>query len=297
MPEKEKKEQAKPIPIRTKDVYKLANRFIKDLDRATLAVSPVLALEITNHLLIVLDFLARFAPDRSEEIYSAYAAAEEAFVRKWGILLKPYRQQQFHLYFGFDQVFAHKDVYSPEAYNELEEQSISEAEVRRFINIAQRVLGNCRDSFLELQPPSDEALAILAKDKSQPVNPALGMVGQAVNAGINKTATQDEESESAGKDFTKARRLLAVYFLLKAAGLETSNTPKTAKIVFIHLLFGEKFTSLPNSGIYEKYMKMPHFKRGKNLLSDLEFIRPYFEALEFLPALQLIDEQLAQLNT
>ena len=37
---------------------------------------------------------------------------------------------------------------------------------------------------------------------------------------------------------------------------------------------------------------MPDYKSGQRLIDDLKFIRPYFEELNIVKAIELIDEQI-----
>jgi hypothetical protein len=111
---------------------------------------------------------------------------------------------------------------------------------------------------------------------------------------------QERKSESISEadehdtEITKSRQLLAVYYLLKAGfNLEhrvSGNVSQIAK--FVHLMTGTKFTTIQNSDIYKKYLKMPNYKKDRELIKDLKYVRSYFSELALHNVVQLIDEEI-----
>jgi hypothetical protein len=96
---------------------------------------------------------------------------------------------------------------------------------------------------------------------------------------------------------TRSKQLLAIYLLLKGEGIDHHiNTPASAVVRLVHLFSNIPETAIQNSDIYKKYRVMPHYKKGKELMADLNFIRPFFEAVNLKSVLQLIDEELEGLK-
>ncbi|MEI7594413.1 MAG: hypothetical protein WCK02_01600 [Bacteroidota bacterium] len=108
-----------------------------------------------------------------------------------------------------------------------------------------------------------------------------------------------EEKENAEQlehapEMTQARQVLAIYYMLKAE-CETElrlnyNLSDVAK--FAHLLMGAKITTIQKSEIYKKLRCMPNYNKDQQLLKDLQYIRPFFEALHLEKALNLIDAEI-----
>lgn len=245
----------------------LAQKFIRDYEDAIKQYELPQQLELTSHLLDVLELMEQYTAANDKDIWKQYKEKEEALLKKYGKTLKPYMDKYFYKYFSFNIVLAEKDIYSTEQFNRLtiEEQGLMLNEIHSFIRLCHNSLYNARTFlYLQMDPESTEASAALS--------------------------AQDEPD----KDITKARQLLAIYYLLKAGfDIEHRSTRPLSDVVRIaHLLTGTRLTTLQNSDIYKKYSLMPNYKKDEQLIADLKFIRPYFEQLHIEKGVKLIDEEI-----
>jgi hypothetical protein len=260
---------------RDQAVTMLVKRFIKDYRDAIMHYELPEKLELTDHLLFAMDLIFLHAHTNNDNIYSYYLELEDELLRKYRKTFKPYLVQQFFRYFWFDEVLVEKEIYSQEAFYNIEPEwrRLSVEEITDFVE-------QCRD-FLHY------ARAIIYL-QMEPETAGAEQIKLAVTA-----ISQQPEPD---KDFTKARQLLTIHYLLKAGwGIEPRNShPMSGIVRFAHLLTGTKFTNLQNSDLYKKYMQMPHYKTGEQLIADLKFIRPYFEELHIEKAVQLIDAEIQQ---
>lgn len=108
--------ESKPQP-RNPVINGLTRRFIQELHEAMQGAPPVFALEIVNHLLVVVDQLAEYAQNEDSGVYETFWKGEETLTAKWGRLIKPYRGQKFEAYFDKINVLLEKGVFSLEEYN------------------------------------------------------------------------------------------------------------------------------------------------------------------------------------
>lgn len=292
---------------RHKIIHGLSRRFIQETYAAIEDTPPVLALDIVNHLLEMLLLLEEYSASEEDSVSERFFQGEERFIRKWGRLLKPYRKQHFEVYFQPEVLLTDKGIISLDEFNELpsEEKYATKIELAQFIKFVQRFLEATQYQLLIEQPPSDEAMQALSKDPSVADRIDNLLLGE--NAGgsdpksnKHKKDRQEEEIEpEQGRAFgnTKTRSRLALYFLVKAAGVE----PRTGSAVsalakLAHFITGEKLTTLNNSNTYKFYLQMPDYKTAKGRLEDLNFIRPFFEELGMNKALDLIDSEIVRAN-
>ncbi len=261
------KKEKNTTPQRFQLVPLLVQKFIRDYDDAVKDYDLPQQLELTDHLLGVLDLMEQYAETPDEAIWKQYRDKEDAILKKYGKTLKPYADKYFYKYFSFDIVLAEKEIYSGEEFNRLtpDEQGLTLNEKLSFIQWCRNSLYNAR-TFLYLQ--------------KEPEN-----IG--TPAALSGPADPDREA-------TKARQLLAIYYLLKAGfNIEHRATHQVSEVVWLaHLLTGTKLTNLQNSDIYKKYSLMPNYKKGDQLIADLKFIKPYFEQLNIEKAVGLIDEEI-----
>lgn len=245
----------------------LAQRFIRDYEEVIKQYYLPQQLELTDHLLNVLDLMEQYIDTSDGEVWQQYRQKEDALLKKYGKTLKPYADKYFYKYFDFDLVLAEKEIYSTEEFNRLtsDEQGLTLSERHLFTRVCRNVLYNSR-AFLQLRMEPENTSSVL------------------------NLAGQDEPD----KEATKARQLLTIYYLLKAGfNIEHRGSHTISEVVRLaHLLTGAKLTSLQNSDIYKKYSLMPNYKKGEHLIADLKFIRPYFEALHIEKAVELIDEEI-----
>jgi hypothetical protein len=246
----------------------LTQKFSKDYEDTVKEFKLPQQIELTEHLLKMLDIMSEYAQKEDSKIYDNYVKLENALLRKYGKAFKPFKEKQFHAYFYFQEVLVTKDVYTSEQYNNLgEAQKLSLPETEKFIHLSKNGLHFRLDSLYLQRDPEFEPQA-------------------------RETETTSETE--ADNEITKARQLLAIYYLLKA-GFKvehrvSGNVSQIAK--FVHLMTGTKFTTIQNSEIYKKYLKMPNYKKDKELIKDLKFVRQYFSDLALYNAVQMIDAEI-----
>ena len=260
---------------RDQAVTLLVKRFIQDYRNAIMHYELPEKLELTDHLLFALDLIFLQAHTNNDDIYSYYLELEDELLRKYRKTFKPYLVQQFFRYFWFEEVLLEKEIYSQEAFYSLEPEwrRLSVEEITDFVEQCRDFLHYARTMiYLQMEPEAAEA--------------------EQIKLAVSATSEQPEPD----KDFTKARQLLTIHYLLKAGwGIEPRNShPISAIVRLAHLLTGTRFTSLQKSDLYKKYMQMPHYKTGEQLIADLKFIRPYFAELHIEKAVQLIDAEIQQ---
>ncbi len=248
----------------------LAQRFLKDYEDTVKEFKLPQQIELTEHLLEILEAIREYSLKQDAKVYDNYVKHEKALLKKYGKAFKSYKEKQFHSYFDFHLVLSEKGIISAEQFNSMgsaEEQRLSQEEVEKFINLSKNGL-HFRLDFLYLQrDPEFEPQA-------------------------RESETIDEAEQDT--EITKARQLLAIYYLLKAGfNLEhrvSGNVSQIAK--FVHLMTGTKFTTIQNSDIYKKYLKMPNYKKDKELIKDLKYVRFYFSELALYNVVKLIDEEI-----
>ncbi|WP_157976940.1 hypothetical protein [Taibaiella helva] len=249
----------------------LARRFVRDYEDMLTAYTPTEQLELTNHLLMMLEQLNRYSQQREEKYYQAYYAKEDALLQKYGSRFQAYHSKRFYQYFYLDLLLAETDIYTDEEYNGLEEQSVTPEQMQAVVTMCNNVLYWHRTN-LYLQDAGKEPQEI-----------------------VQNEAANGLTAEATDKEATKSRQLLAIYYLLKALGIEARNNGSVSSVArWAHLLTGTKFTTIQNSDIYKKYLRMPNYKTDVPLIEDLKFIRPYFVDLGIEGAVGLIDEELAR---
>ena len=246
----------------------LAKKFINDYDEVMKHYTVEQQIEITGHLLKVVEFMQEYQENNDNSLFKKWQKEELALAEKYKDTLKPYKAKSFQKYFEYDIILAEKDLYTAKEYNKLpaDEQGLSDNEIGTFLLTCQKSLDNSLER-LYLQEPHE---------KVQLSKPA---------------STEESLGATSDKDITRSRQMLAIYYLLKAGfnieHRKSSNVSDVAK--FVHLMTGTKFNGLSNSEIYKKYKAIPSLKEGTELIKDLKFIRPYFESLEINEAVKMIN--------
>ena len=232
-------------------------------------------IELTEHLLKATDYIQEYVKTQDSKDWKKYADAETELLKKYRGRLKAYTDIQFYKYFDFRLVLAHKEIITQEQFNSMKsaaEQSLSEEEIDLFLSDAKHLL-SLSLHFLYL---SD-----------------TGKTDPATQSAVTLNDTDDVTDEP-DKDITKAKQLLTMYYFLKASfGIEARDKNSASGIArFIHLMTATKFTTIQNSDIYKKYLRMPNYKKDSRLIDDLKFIRPYFVDLGLESAIKMVDEEI-----
>lgn len=117
-----------------------------------------------------------------------------------------------------------------------------------------------------------------------------------VTAADVKPTANDNPTEQPSKPnlpYTNSQLVLIFYYFLKSAGLEIRkelNIATAAK--FMHLITGKPFTESTHSEFYKKLQAAPNEKSDKELIKDLEVIKPLFEAVKLNDATKLIEQEI-----
>ncbi len=258
-----------PLP-RNEAVAMLIHKFTKDYNEIIQEFQPEQQIELCQHLLSVFELMEKYTSTNDLQFHEEFVLREEALLKRFGKTLLPYSNKQFHTYFAFEFVLVDKDLYTLEEYKQLpdQQQTLSTEEISYFFRQGKAVLFNAR-KYIYL--------------RSEPA-----FTSPSISAGTEAIGPEQD------KDITKARQLLAIYYLLKAGfDIEHRSSHAVSKIAkLIHLLTGTKLSSLQNSDIYKKYKEIPDYNKGEQLIADLKFIRPYFEEPGFEKILPMIDAKI-----
>lgn len=235
---------------------------------------PSLQVELTEHLMRMMEYLQLFSQQKDNAVYQEMAAAETALLKKYGSLLLPYSRKKFHGYFFYQTVLMEKGIVTnengPVAADDI---CLSGDEISMLADNCYRFLDGALVQLLLL------------------VNPCENDTANTAIAGSETAAEPELTEPEDGSEYTQARQLLALHYLLAAEHETELRTNATVAAVtrFAHFITGKPFSKLRNSGIYKRCLRMPNFKTGEPLIEDLLYIRQYFMELNIVRAVQLID--------
>lgn len=228
--------------------------------------------EITEYLLQLFSDIAEYHATKNIAVCEAYLMREEALLKRYGKLFKPVVSKSFYKLFDFQLLLTETGYYTSEEFNALKDQAnqLSERDVENWTNSIKYYLRRELQIMYLDQEPQFEILA-------------------------------DEElsgkPETGDNEMTEARSTLAEFYILKAGfnidphGTNPAHT-STAVARLLHLLRCKPLTKPQNSNIYKKYLKMPKYNSGNDLLKDLEYIRPFFKDLDIKTVLEMIDKEI-----
>lgn len=263
---KESSEQAKP---KVKKGIFLSDVAMKEIDEVLAHYEPAQQIELAEHLRKIFKEVGQYFKTNDEAVYNGYVERQDALLTKYGKLFKPFAHKRFDNYFDFTRLLSLKDYYTAEEYNQLASNvDLSQLDINELTTSMNNFLsGKLHFLRLDMEPQFEVA---------------------------SKNATKEEDDTG----MTEARQLLAIYYLLKSTlSIEhRSHGDVTTYARFAHLLLGKKFSKMADSSIYKKYKKLPNVNKGKQLISDLEYIKPYFQQLNLQKAIDLIDKEIADEN-
>jgi len=267
----QKKKVTETPPKQRKAVH-LAQFCLKQVEDVLATYKGVQRVEIAEHLLQTFTNIAEFYMTSNENVYNTFIQREEALLKRYGKAFKPLVSKNFYKLFDFQLVLTETEYYTSEEFNALEDQvnQLIPQDIQDWTNSIKFYLRRELQAMYLDQEPEFE---------------------------ISTDEELSGATKFADKEMTEARRVLAVYFLLKAGfNVEYRSTNSAHSSVaitrLIHLLHGKPFTTAQNSSLYAKYKKMPEYNSGTVLVKDLRYIRQYFEALDMKNILELIDEQI-----
>ncbi len=93
--------------------------------------------------------------------------------------------------------------------------------------------------------------------------------------------------------YTNSQLVLIFYYFFKQNGLEPRVNIDISPIVkFIHLITGKEFKAVTSSGFYKKLQAVPNFKTDKELINDLEAIKPLFKMVQLNEVVKMIENEI-----
>lgn len=101
-----------------------------------------------------------------------------------------------------------------------------------------------------------------------------------------------DESTGKNKEFTLARQVLALHFLLKQVGINPIDVP-TPVATFIRFLTGRELNAkrVQDTTIYKKVTK-PYKLNDKDVIKDLKYIKQYFDDMELAVIVTEIEKEI-----
>lgn len=242
----------------------LAKRFWSDYLDVLKHYGNAEKIEITEHLITIFQLASAFIKtgnDKFEELIELY---EDDLLTKYRSRLVAYFKKGFAKYALFDV-------------------ALPKGEPETSIPAGHLLSDEDKENFLRSSLDAlFEARKLLYLSDRGDVQPVIT---------IKETKIMPDQPD---KEMTRARQLLAIHYFLKASlGIEARDNNTASGVArFIHLITGTKFTSVQNSDIYKKYLRMPNYKTDKKLIEDLKYIRPYFVDLGLQSAIAMIDEEM-----
>ena len=93
--------------------------------------------------------------------------------------------------------------------------------------------------------------------------------------------------------YTNSQLVLIFYYFFKQNGLEPRVNIDISPIAkFIHLITGKEFKAVTSSDFYKKLQTVPNFKTDKELINDLEAIKPLFKMVQLNEVVKMIENEI-----
>lgn len=93
--------------------------------------------------------------------------------------------------------------------------------------------------------------------------------------------------------YTNAQLVLIFYYFFKQNGLEPRKNIDISPLAkFIHLITGREFKAVTSSDFYKKLQTAPNFKTDKELINDLEAIKPLFKIVQLNEVVKMIENEI-----
>lgn len=261
MSKSENKESKKHKP--RKGVY-LSDIAVTEIEEVLIHYNTEQKIELIEHLKEMFKEVAEYFKTNDDTIYRTYANRQQELLKKYGKLFRPFANKRFDNYFDFRRILSIKDYYTAEEYNKLESnEDLTEHDIYELTSSMRNFLdGELHFLYLDREPEF--------------------------------VTTTNDEIEENEKESTEMQQLLALHYILKAGfEIEARGSNSVSELTQLaHLLLGKKFTTLQNSSIYKKYKQLPNFESPTQLIKDLKHIRPYFEKLDLVSILDLINKDL-----
>jgi len=224
-------------------------------------------IEVVEHFIKLFEELKEYSETKDfVEPLKQFTNRELELLKRYRSAYKPYEIKNFVGLFDLDNVLLDKGYFTEEEFKKLtkEKRRLPEQDLISFCSFMDNAL-------------REKLYSIYIEDGADQENLA--------------NIQQKEEND---KEMTEARRLLALHYLFKATlGKDYRlRTDISVYARFAHLLLGKKITKLQNSNIYKKFKELPTYNKGRQLIQDLNYIKPFFMELEIQNAIELIEKQI-----
>ena len=108
-----------------------------------------------------------------------------------------------------------------------------------------------------------------------------------------ETATTTPKAKPQLGGYTNSQLVLIFYYFFKQNGLEPRVNIDISPIAkFIHLITGKEFKAVTSSDFYKKLQTVPNFKTDKELINDLEAIKPLFKMVQLNEVVKMIENEI-----
>lgn len=99
-------------------------------------------------------------------------------------------------------------------------------------------------------------------------------------------------------EYSNSQLVLIFYYFFTYSGIEPRVNTDIAPIAkFLHLITGKEFSNTQSSDFYKKLLKAPNHIGDKNLIDDLNHIKPLFQKVELNEIVKMIDNEIDQCRT
>lgn len=263
---KEKKEFDAPKEKYLKGAF-LSRVVLKDVQEVLTHYNIEQKIKLTEHFIKLFEELLEYS--KTKDLVTQlqkFANREVELLKKFRNAYRPYEVKKFTGLFDFNNVLLDKGYFTEEEFNKLpkEKRRLPEQDLITFCSFMDNAL---HEKLYNIYLEED------------------------VDQGNLASISQKEENDT---DMTEARRLLALHYLFKATlGPDYRRRTDVSNYArFAHLLLGKKITKLQDSNIYKKYKKLPNYNKGKQLIQDLNYIKPFFQELDILKAVEMIEKEI-----
>lgn len=115
-----------------------------------------------------------------------------------------------------------------------------------------------------------------------------------VEAELQAQAVEQEEVSTRNPEFTTARQVLAIHFLLKQCSVNSIDKP-TEVARFVQFLTGRELgaSRIQDTSLYKK-VKSPFKMNDAAALKDLQFVKTFFENMGMRGIVADIDREIRQ---
>ena len=109
---------------------------------------------------------------------------------------------------------------------------------------------------------------------------------------LEQPATQPKAKPQLG-GYTNSQLVLIFYYFFKQNGLEPRVSIDISPMAkFIHLITGREFKAVTSSDFYKKLQAVPNFKTDRELIKDLEDIKPLFKMVQLNEVVRMIENEI-----